>query len=365
MYNVNVIDAKKCNYRYDSISSIIIKSIPSASIIAKDTIVCNQKPISLVSTSQSAIQSFHWYLNNNSDTTSLVDSIYVHTPGYYSVVNNDGYCNSLVSAPMYIQAIDIPLFHIQHQPYICINTELPISTDANEMKYVHYVWDFGDSTTSTSAQPLKHTYKKATSFAMSLKVSNDYCPDSTMNYTIVSDSVWVINPISSKDITMFILKYTDSALQPKTDSGYVIYHWTPGMYLDNENIQHPIFHAINNMDYDLFRTDTVTLCTVKDIYHIISSDEVAVNVPKAFTPNHDNLNDVLKLEFGAGIKQFNYFTIFNRWGKMIFNTNNINKGWDGTFENEPQMMDMYSYIIDYITYKEEHIQKTGSFLLIR
>ena len=72
-----------------------------------------------------------------------------------------------------------------------------------------------------------------------------------------------------------------------------------------------------------------------------------VTVPKAFTPNHDNLNDVLKLEFGAGIKQFNYFTIFNRWGKLIFNTTNINKGWDGKFENEPQMMDMYSYIIDY------------------
>lgn len=364
-YSVEVIDKKQCSYLYDSIGSIIVRSIPDAQIISKDTIICNLQPIILKANSLSNIVSYQWYLNQVKDTLTNIDSIFIKKPGYYTVVNNDGYCNSLASSPMYIQAINIPMFHITHTPYICVNTALPIQTDAYEMKYVHYLWDFGDSTTANLAKALTHTYKKASAYAMQLKVSNDFCPDSTMNYTIKSDSVWVISPINPKEITMFILKYTDSLLQPKVDSGYTQYYWTPSLYLDNDRIQHPLFHAVTNVDYDLYRTDTVTNCQVKDLYHIISSDEVAINVPKAFTPNNDNLNDILKLEYGAGIKQFNYFTIFNRWGKMIFTTTNINKGWDGRFDNEPQLMDMYSYILDYITYKEEHIQKTGSFILIR
>ena len=95
------------------------------------------------------------------------------------------------------------------------------------------------------------------------------------------------------------------------------------------------------------------------------SDVVAVNIPKAFTPNGDNLNDILKIEYGAGIKSFNFLKIFNRWGNMVFQTNNLNQGWDGMLNGVPQEMDAYTYLISYITYKDEPVSKTGSFILIR
>ena len=103
----------------------------------------------------------------------------------------------------------------------------------------------------------------------------------------------------------------------------------------------------------------------QDIYKMEVSDDIVVSLPKAFTPNGDNLNDKLKIQFGAGLKSFNILKIFNRFGKLVFQSTNINEGWDGKFNGIDQDMDAYTYFIDYITYKDEHITKTGSVILLR
>ena len=136
-------------------------------------------------------------------------------------------------------------------------------------------------------------------------------------------------------------------------------------YLSNAYIEHPLFRSNKSINYTLTRTEVLTACKVDDIYKMDVSDVVAVNIPKAFTPNGDNLNDILKIEYGAGIKSFNFLKIFNRWGNMVFQTNNLNQGWDGMLNGVPQEMDAYTYLISYITYKDEPVSKTGSFILIR
>ena len=61
----------------------------------------------------------------------------------------------------------------------------------------------------------------------------------------------------------------------------------------------------------------------------------------------------------------NFIKIFNRWGKLVYESNNIYNGWDGKFNGIDQEMDAYTYLIDYITYKNERISKTGSLILLR
>ena len=53
-----------------------------------------------------------------------------------------------------------------------------------------------------------------------------------------------------------------------------------------------------------------------------------IYVPNAFTPNKDGLNDLLK-PFMIGIRELKYFRIFNRWGQLVFETQDPNNGWDG------------------------------------
>lgn len=68
-------------------------------------------------------------------------------------------------------------------------------------------------------------------------------------------------------------------------------------------------------------------------------------VPNAFTPNGDGKNEVFKAA-GVGIVSFRMM-VFNRWGEKLFESNNIDIGWDGRVNGEKVMNDVYTYLIAY------------------
>jgi len=80
-------------------------------------------------------------------------------------------------------------------------------------------------------------------------------------------------------------------------------------------------------------------------------------VPTAFTPNGDGLNDLFKAKVNCALSQF-HLRIFNRWGKTIFETGDINRAWDGTLSGIKLPPGTYVYLIDYKT-------KTGAARMAR
>lgn len=66
-------------------------------------------------------------------------------------------------------------------------------------------------------------------------------------------------------------------------------------------------------------------------------------VPNAFTPNGDGINETFNPK-GQSITTFN-MKIFNRWGEMLYETNDMLKGWDGTYNGEMSQQDVYIYKI--------------------
>jgi gliding motility-associated-like protein len=100
-------------------------------------------------------------------------------------------------------------------------------------------------------------------------------------------------------------------------------------------------------------------------YSIHVDPRATVDVPTAFTPNGDGTNDFIFPD-GWGIKKVNYFRVFNRWGQLLFETNQIKAGWDGTYNGVPQNMETYIYQVSVDTYVDkEALLKTGTFKLIR
>lgn len=88
-------------------------------------------------------------------------------------------------------------------------------------------------------------------------------------------------------------------------------------------------------------------------------------VPNAFTPNGDGLNDLFRIRGGAGIQDFS-MQIFNRWGKLIFETNDPQIGWDGTLNGIPQPTGAYAYSIQYTrTDSQSSSQRKGMLQLLR
>ncbi|GAA4313540.1 hypothetical protein GCM10023143_23870 [Compostibacter hankyongensis] len=95
----------------------------------------------------------------------------------------------------------------------------------------------------------------------------------------------------------------------------------------------------------------------------------AMDMPKAFTPNNDGVNDRIAPRAFGVIKVD--FRIYNRWGQLVFRsedpgvTYDFNKGWDGRFNGKPQEMDVYTYILNVEFNDGNKATKQGSITLIR
>jgi len=84
-----------------------------------------------------------------------------------------------------------------------------------------------------------------------------------------------------------------------------------------------------------------------DVFSVSNEVDVvpgmALFIPNAFTPNGDGLNDTFGVS-GEAIKDFN-LKIFNRWGEVIFESNNVKDRWDGTYMEEKVPEGSYVYMV--------------------
>jgi gliding motility-associated-like protein len=93
----------------------------------------------------------------------------------------------------------------------------------------------------------------------------------------------------------------------------------------------------------------LTSCLLYDTI-IVSGDFSGgmLYIPNCFTPNGDTRNDIFKAE-ASGITTF-HMQIFNRWGEMVFESFDINDGWDGTYKSEQVQEDVYAVKLNYTNY---------------
>lgn len=87
--------------------------------------------------------------------------------------------------------------------------------------------------------------------------------------------------------------------------------------------------------------------------------------PNAFTPNQDGHNDVFCYRLVGGLRQIVQFQIFTRWGQLVFSTNTVGRGWDGTFKGSALPVGSYCYVFKAIDPAGQLIDQRGSLLLVR
>jgi gliding motility-associated-like protein len=89
--------------------------------------------------------------------------------------------------------------------------------------------------------------------------------------------------------------------------------------------------------------------------------------PKAFTPNHDLKNDVFNFKYDC-LAFKSVLKIYNRWGMLVFESDDPEEGWDGTYNSHEAAADIYVYMIEYKGVQDGKIQEKkerGTFLLYR
>jgi gliding motility-associated-like protein len=139
-----------------------------------------------------------------------------------------------------------------------------------------------------------------------------------------------------------------------------VYYWESVDSLSCVGCLRPTVKPYQSTDYILFVTDE-NGCLNSDTVRVILDG--ALYVPNAFTPNGDGINDVFVIR-GVDIKDFELF-IFDRWGLLIYETNNMDEYWDGTYKGDPVQLDTYVWKVNYSDYQRNKHNLVGHVSVIR
>lgn len=142
--------------------------------------------------------------------------------------------------------------------------------------------------------------------------------------------------------------------------------WTPSVGLSNAQIANPVV-TIGSIGADVLYkvvASTVAGCKGEAFVNVRVYKGPDIYVPTAFTPNGDGKNDKFT-PFPVGMKSYNYFRVFNRWGQVVYQTKKLNDGWDGTIGGQLQPDGIYVWMIEGITKDDRIITKKGTVMLIK
>jgi gliding motility-associated-like protein len=87
-------------------------------------------------------------------------------------------------------------------------------------------------------------------------------------------------------------------------------------------------------------------------------------MPTGFTPNNDGKNDLIKPIFFGHVVKYKFW-IYNRWGQLIFETTDLDKGWNGLYKGEDQSSGVFVWVCSYQLEGNPEKREKGTFVLIR
>lgn len=325
---------------------VIVLESPFANFIYTE--VCQGNPTSLIDFSSFTtypIIQWEWQLGDG--TSSNVQNIQhiFSSAGAYPVqliVTNSLGCTDTIQKTVHVWQLPVVSFTAEPQEG-CVPLQVIFYDNSfvNDGNIISWMWNFGDGFTSV-APVTSHTYPYQGIFDIQLTVvSNHGC----------SNSLTVPNMIQAYPRPLAYFSYHPSAISVSESISFIdhsagatqwLWHFGDGT---NSVEQNPIHY------YDHPGQYTIVLI-VGNQYQCNDTARAYLNVmsdqnlwyPNAITPNGDGMNDVF-LIFGYGWKTEGFeLRIFDRWGKQLFYTTDINQGWNGIDQRTGQKVPPGVYV---------------------
>lgn len=140
------------------------------------------------------------------------------------------------------------------------------------------------------------------------------------------------------------------------------YLWSPSTGLSSASIANPSVTTGQEIQYTVQMT-LPSGCKTMDTLLVRVFDQ-HLYVPNVFSPNSDGINDILRINT-VRIQSFHYFRIFNRYGKMVFETTFPSLGWDGKLNGQLQPVDTYVWMAEAVDNKGSQVNAQGAVTLLR
>ena len=323
----------------------------------------------LVSTPPKPYQSNSFTLNFGDGTAPVTvgpsDFPYAHSfaaEGVYNVtltLVDTNYCNApdVDTVTLRVAANVKASFIVADSSCVPATLDFNNTTSGGET----FTWDFGDGGTSTDVNPT-HTYYTAGEYTISLHVvDNNTCnkeDDTTVTIHIfdapTADFTYSpVTPIENTPVT-----FTN---QSSADA--ISFDWEYGDG-NGSTTTNPVYQYNSTGVYDVSLI-AVNAAGCKDtaVKQVSAIVIPLFDIPSAFSPNGDGVNDVFLVK-GFGISKFN-MKIYNRVGRLVFETNDANIGWNGVYAGSIQPMDAYAFVINVQFNDGTSATKNGSVTLLR
>jgi len=213
-------------------------------------------------------------------------------------------------------------------------------------------WEFGDGTNANGCGTVNHQYLNPGCYDVELTVTTALgCVWST----VVPDYICVFpNPTASfVPLPGILTELEPTTVMNNTSTGAVAYNWNFGdgsMFSSEVEPEHS-FPTYPISNYTIHLTAISDHGCIDTVSHLVIMNEVLIYyVPNTFTPDDDEFNQSFQPVFTSGFDPFDFnMLIYNRWGEVVFETNDATIGWDGTYHGVRVQEGTYTWKIEFKT----------------
>ncbi|MCE3280595.1 MAG: hypothetical protein K0S44_2786 [Bacteroidetes bacterium] len=372
-YVLTVTDANSCSAQI----SVIVNVNPPLSVVTTGTTaICPgfSDPLSAAASNGAGSgYTYSWSpatgLNNpaigNPTATPTTTTI-------YTVTVNDG-CSPAITSSVTVTVLPPPAPAISAGPVTGCAPLCVTFTEINSSLNSHG-WNFGDPAANPgTGQTASNCYMTAGTYTITVT-------DTSSGGCIATSAPFIItvNPIPTAEFTAPASTSIFSPEVQYTDQSYiapgsiVAWDWAFGDVLssvlnDSSSLQNPThtFSEVGTYCAELIVTSNAG-CKDTIMHCIIIDPEFTFFIPNAFSPNDDGINDEF---YGKGENIMKYeMSVYDRWGNLTFYTNDINKHWNGRFQNEGAevlLEDVYVYTVRLTDHRNKIHKYLGTVTIVK
>ncbi len=315
VYEIKLITDLGC--RYDTMKKII-KIDPAIVDLGPDKSICDNAPYIIIPQTQGSL-SYLWQDNSTNPSFSTSQS------GLYWLEVKSSVSGCVMRDSIQLTYNTKPIVNLGNDTYLCEKNSLLLDA-ANPG--ASFTWQDNNHNQTFMANAPGTYY---------VTVKQNGCESSD---TIVLQGKYLPRISLGNDTTLCngmslllrpVLTYTNNSSLL----------WSTGETSSFITVNKPGFYSVETRNECGSASDGI----------LIKQGVCQLYVPNAFSPDNDGKNDVFKPGYGDNVVSYS-LTIYNRGGQLLFNSNQLSKGWDGKFKGMVQPMGIYAWLIRYKLYHD-------------
>lgn len=355
-YSVSVTDSNNCPFVADSIMIFVMDLKSDVFSINNNGPICIGDSI-IITSNHSGTYPPYTYTYNPQVFTGIGQFTYAFTDSTEVVLTIEDQCGVTVSDSTFVVVNPLPELNVPSEAFEgCEDLFIQVKNNVSNASSYTYSWNFGDGSTSDSVN-VDHTYTNPGSYEITVIVTSPQgCK--TSNNGNLPISVWPL-PIPDIGTNKTTAKVGSANFELQDfSSGASSIDW---FYLDTNRGSASIYE-ITFTDTGTYRIKLVAIseygCVDSAFQYLEVTPSHIIRTPNAFMPNKggpnsgsgsgsnggnydpDNPSDQVFFPYVEHAEEY-HLMIYNRWGELVFQSFDINQGWDGYYKGKISAQDVY------------------------